>query len=100
NEDCLEVVTELGCESVQGFYVARPMRADLIESWVDAFAGECGRGAAGDRGREVPIAEPSDRPANGSVPASRETAGRGAYGSARRRRPFGAREAGRRAEPR
>ena len=75
NEDCLEVVTELGCESVQGFYVARPMRADLIESWVDAFAGERGRGAAADRGCEVPIAEPSDRPANGSVPTSRETAG-------------------------
>ena len=43
SEECLQEVTALGCESVQGFMIARPMRADLVEGWVSSYH----RGAAG-----------------------------------------------------
>jgi EAL domain-containing protein (putative c-di-GMP-specific phosphodiesterase class I)/GGDEF domain-containing protein len=34
NAESLAVVEELGCEMAQGFFIARPMRADLIADWV------------------------------------------------------------------
>jgi predicted signal transduction protein with EAL and GGDEF domain len=40
NEDSLRVLAELGCELAQGFYIARPMRADLIVGWVNKYT--CG----------------------------------------------------------
>jgi predicted signal transduction protein with EAL and GGDEF domain len=40
NEDSLRVLAELGCELAQGFYIARPMRADLIVGWVNNYT--CG----------------------------------------------------------
>jgi EAL domain-containing protein (putative c-di-GMP-specific phosphodiesterase class I)/GGDEF domain-containing protein len=38
--DCLEVMQTLdglGCELVQGFYIARPMRAELLLEWARAY---------------------------------------------------------------
>ena len=33
----LAVVSELGCEMAQGFFIGRPMRADLIPEWLDHY---------------------------------------------------------------
>jgi diguanylate cyclase len=46
----LAVVSELGCESAQGFYIARPMRADLVLDWVRSSS-------AGTFGRELRVRE-------------------------------------------
>jgi len=38
--DCIEVLqilAELGCELAQGFYIARPMRAELLLEWARAY---------------------------------------------------------------
>jgi EAL domain-containing protein (putative c-di-GMP-specific phosphodiesterase class I)/GGDEF domain-containing protein len=38
--DCIEVMQtleDLGCESAQGFYIARPMRAELLLEWARAY---------------------------------------------------------------
>jgi EAL domain-containing protein (putative c-di-GMP-specific phosphodiesterase class I) len=38
--DCLEVMQaldELGCEYAQGFFIARPMRAELLLEWARAY---------------------------------------------------------------
>ena len=37
NAEALGVVAELGCEMAQGFFIARPMRGDLVPSWVDRY---------------------------------------------------------------
>jgi EAL domain-containing protein (putative c-di-GMP-specific phosphodiesterase class I) len=37
NVEALDVVTELGCEFAQGFYIARPMRAELLTEWLRAY---------------------------------------------------------------
>ncbi len=38
SSDNLEVVTRLGCEVAQGFFIARPMRADLVYDWINSHA--------------------------------------------------------------
>ena len=38
SQENLEVVAELGCEMAQGFYIARPMRADLVRDWVNTYS--------------------------------------------------------------
>src|SRR5690606_5246713 len=35
--EALALVAELGCERAQGFYLARPMRGDLIPEWVASY---------------------------------------------------------------
>ena len=32
------VITELGCDMAQGFFVARPMRSDLVLEWVACYS--------------------------------------------------------------
>ena len=34
----MAAIAELGCEMAQGFYIGRPMRADLIGEWIDHYA--------------------------------------------------------------
>jgi len=39
--DCrenLDAITELGCDLAQGFFVARPMRCDLVVDWVNCYS--------------------------------------------------------------
>ena len=38
NDESLRVLGELGCEMAQGFYIARPMRADHVAAWVRNYA--------------------------------------------------------------
>jgi diguanylate cyclase (GGDEF)-like protein len=40
SQQSLCAVAELGCELVQGFYIARPMRADSVGSWIESFRGD------------------------------------------------------------
>lgn len=49
NDQSLRVLAELGCELAQGFYIARPMRADLIVEWVRRYTnGKTARLSAGE----------------------------------------------------
>jgi predicted signal transduction protein with EAL and GGDEF domain len=32
-----EQLTELGCDSAQGYYLARPMAAPLFQAWIDQY---------------------------------------------------------------
>jgi EAL domain-containing protein (putative c-di-GMP-specific phosphodiesterase class I)/GGDEF domain-containing protein len=36
--EAMAALRELGCELAQGFYIARPMRADLLPEWARAYA--------------------------------------------------------------
>jgi EAL domain-containing protein (putative c-di-GMP-specific phosphodiesterase class I)/GGDEF domain-containing protein len=36
--ETMETLESLGCEYAQGFYIARPMRADLLLEWAKAYA--------------------------------------------------------------
>jgi EAL domain-containing protein (putative c-di-GMP-specific phosphodiesterase class I) len=38
NDESLRVLSELGCELAQGFFIARPMRADLLADWVKTYS--------------------------------------------------------------
>lgn len=38
SEESLDAVAELGCHMAQGFYIARPMRSDLVGGWLEDFA--------------------------------------------------------------
>jgi EAL domain-containing protein (putative c-di-GMP-specific phosphodiesterase class I)/GGDEF domain-containing protein len=38
NAEALQALRALGCEIAQGFYIARPMRADLLMEWARAYA--------------------------------------------------------------
>lgn len=40
NDESLRVLSELGCELAQGFFIARPMRADLLLDWVKNYAAD------------------------------------------------------------
>ena len=33
------MLSELGCELAQGFYIARPMRAEFLVDWVRKYRG-------------------------------------------------------------
>ena len=35
--EALAVITELGCEMAQGFFIGRPMRGDLVPEWLDHY---------------------------------------------------------------
>jgi EAL domain-containing protein (putative c-di-GMP-specific phosphodiesterase class I) len=37
NAEALDIVTELGCEMAQGFFIGRPMRGDLVPAWIDRY---------------------------------------------------------------
>lgn len=37
SEDNLAVVSELGCEMAQGFYIARPMRGEAVQDWMASY---------------------------------------------------------------
>jgi EAL domain-containing protein (putative c-di-GMP-specific phosphodiesterase class I) len=39
NDESLRVLGELGCELAQGFYIARPMRAEFLVDWVRKYRG-------------------------------------------------------------
>src|SRR5690606_1994531 len=43
SEENLQIIAGLGCNSAQGFYIARPMRSDLVASWIDKVGSESGR---------------------------------------------------------
>ncbi|MBN1237346.1 MAG: EAL domain-containing protein [Gammaproteobacteria bacterium] len=45
SDECLQAVAELGCESAQGYFIARPMRADLIAGWIGSFERGARRGS-------------------------------------------------------
>ena len=36
--EAVATIAELGCEMAQGFYIARPMRGDLIVEWIEHHA--------------------------------------------------------------
>jgi EAL domain-containing protein (putative c-di-GMP-specific phosphodiesterase class I)/GGDEF domain-containing protein len=38
NAETMAALRELGCEIAQGFYIARPMRADLLAEWARAYS--------------------------------------------------------------
>lgn len=38
SDESLRVVTELGCQCTQGFYISRPMRSDLLLDWVNSYS--------------------------------------------------------------
>lgn len=40
NDQSLRVLSELGCELAQGFYIARPMRAEFLVEWVRKYGGD------------------------------------------------------------
>ncbi len=35
--EALDVISHLGCEMVQGFFIGRPMRGDLVPDWIDRY---------------------------------------------------------------
>ena len=37
NAEALAVIQELDCEMVQGFFIGRPMRGDLVPDWIDRY---------------------------------------------------------------
>jgi EAL domain-containing protein (putative c-di-GMP-specific phosphodiesterase class I)/GGDEF domain-containing protein len=37
NGEALEIVTALGCQMAQGFFIGRPMRGDLVPEWIDRY---------------------------------------------------------------
>jgi EAL domain-containing protein (putative c-di-GMP-specific phosphodiesterase class I) len=39
NDESLRVLSELGCELAQCFYIARPMRAEFLVDWVRKYRG-------------------------------------------------------------
>ena len=39
HDESLRVLSELGCELAQGFYIARPMRAEFLVDWVRKYRG-------------------------------------------------------------
>jgi EAL domain-containing protein (putative c-di-GMP-specific phosphodiesterase class I) len=39
NYEALRVLSELGCEFAQGFYIGRPMRCELLEAWLRSSQG-------------------------------------------------------------
>src|SRR5690606_23135632 len=43
----LQTVAALGCDAAQGFFIARPMRADLIVDWIRSLEREADRFAVG-----------------------------------------------------
>jgi diguanylate cyclase (GGDEF)-like protein len=38
SQEGLDAVAELHCDSAQGFYIARPMRGDLLSVWIEKYA--------------------------------------------------------------
>lgn len=43
SEENLQIVADLGCHCAQGFYIARPMRVDLVAAWIDKVSSETAR---------------------------------------------------------
>lgn len=38
SDESLRVVTELGCQCTQGFYISRPMRSELLLEWIHSYS--------------------------------------------------------------
>ncbi len=52
----LQMMEALGCDGAQGFFIARPMRADLIVDWLRGFEREAARFAVVDNaGSEIAL---------------------------------------------
>jgi EAL domain-containing protein (putative c-di-GMP-specific phosphodiesterase class I) len=49
SEENLQAVVELGCDCAQGFYIARPMRGELINDWMHSFVRRTKRRTSGSR---------------------------------------------------
>lgn len=43
SEENLQIVADLGCNCAQGFFIARPMRVDLVATWIDKVSSEAAR---------------------------------------------------------
>ena len=37
NADAMDTLRDLGCDLAQGFFIARPMRADLLLEWARGY---------------------------------------------------------------
>jgi EAL domain-containing protein (putative c-di-GMP-specific phosphodiesterase class I) len=58
--DCaraLQTVASLGCDAAQGFFIARPMRADLVIDWIRHLEREAGRFTVADETGETGLAD-------------------------------------------
>jgi diguanylate cyclase (GGDEF)-like protein len=51
NAEALVIVSDLGCEMAQGFFIGRPMRGDLVPGWLDHYLATA---LAQGSGRSVP----------------------------------------------
>ena len=49
NESTWEQLTELGCDSAQGYFLARPMAGDLFRGWLKEYGAGRGRRTAEPR---------------------------------------------------
>jgi len=38
SDESLRIVRKLGCQLAQGFFIARPMRSDLLLSWITSYS--------------------------------------------------------------
>jgi predicted signal transduction protein with EAL and GGDEF domain len=38
NGAALQILSDLGCEMAQGFFIGRPMRGELLAGWIDTYA--------------------------------------------------------------
>ena len=52
--EAIAAVSELGCEMVQGFFIGRPMRGDLVPEWMTQYANATRRRSATAVVRKLP----------------------------------------------
>ena len=57
SEESLAAVAELGCELAQGFFIARPMRAEMVCDWVTSYSSNNLMNGVSSLRRELAIAE-------------------------------------------
>jgi EAL domain-containing protein (putative c-di-GMP-specific phosphodiesterase class I) len=54
--EALAAVADLECEAAQGFFIARPMRGNLVPDWIEQYqASTASRKLAATRDRHVPV---------------------------------------------
>jgi EAL domain-containing protein (putative c-di-GMP-specific phosphodiesterase class I) len=59
-------VTALGCDAMQGFYIAMPMEPQALQPWIASH----GLRTPGARATSVPAPDQPDSPAPGAAPPS------------------------------